>query len=435
MLSWRPVEALVPGGQAEIWLVEDTDTGERVIMKKLLRTPQLADPDVELRRFRREIRAQRSLSHPGIMPVLDIDDLDGTPVYFMPVAEKTLEDEILAGGGFSPAAAITVLGSIVNAVHHAHQQGIHHRDLKPPNVLMVDGRWVVGDFGLCRDIHSDSTVFTRTGNIIGTIAYMAPEQYEDGHSTGPQVDVFALGRIFYYMLTARHPLNKLRVGLLPVEYRALFERATADDPADRYPSVAEFGRALEVAGFRLHEPTPSVERARELLAAVLDRQPGAAGELLALLNDTGVEEYGREEEALLHFITLLPPAALTSLHKVDKKAFRDLLLDFDVRTLGTWPGEFADMLVDFHANVYATVDDPDVGAAALDRIADLGLKYRRTHGARVFARLALAAADPDEALPLVRATRRNSSFSRWLRGRLARHQQWDEVERVLYGIG
>src|SRR6266511_4005552 len=145
-------------GQAEIWQVETLETGEIAAMKKLLRTRQLQDPGAELRRFRREVRCQSRMDHPNIMPILDYNFSVDPPFYIMPLAEETLDAVIRANlDGLPVVDAAEILLDVSEAVEYAHQQGVYHRDLKPGNILKVDGVWRVGDFGLCRDLATDST--------------------------------------------------------------------------------------------------------------------------------------------------------------------------------------------------------------------------------------------------------------------------------------
>jgi serine/threonine protein kinase len=121
----------------------------------------------------------------------------------MPEAEMTLEDFIKRKpSGVDPTDAAEIVLTVIDAIEYAHEQGVYHRDLKPANILLLDGRWVVGDFGMCRDLTSDSTTITRSNTVVGTVAYIAPEQYDDGHVIDASADVYALGKVFIHLLRA-----------------------------------------------------------------------------------------------------------------------------------------------------------------------------------------------------------------------------------------
>lgn len=248
---WVPKEKLASGGQAEIWLAEDFHLGTKVAMKRLYPSRLDADRAAELRRFAREVRTQHVLSerHGGIMPIIDGDFDSDPPFYIMPLASETLRDVITRHpSGLSTGMTAAILEVVCDAVMYAHSRNVYHRDLKPENILKLRVGWVVGDFGLCRDVAAGSTTFTQTNAGFGTFAYMAPEQYDNAHVVGPQADVFALGRILYHMLTGKSPAPYQHLDRLPAEYRDFVAIATAESPEDRYPSVREFSHALARRG-------------------------------------------------------------------------------------------------------------------------------------------------------------------------------------------
>jgi serine/threonine protein kinase len=240
----------------------------RVAMKRLYPAASSrsdADRIAELRRFEREVRTQRTLSegHRGIMPIMGENFDNDPPFYIMPLASKTLRDVITRNPkGLATHMTAAILEVVCDAVMYAHSRRVYHRDLKPENILKLHRGWVVGDFGLCRDVAVGSTTFTQTNVGFGTVAYMAPEQYDNAHVVGPEADVFALGRILYHVLTGKSPSPYQHLDLLPAEYRDLVAIATAELPENRYPSVSEFelalGRSASTSRFgTVHAPRPS----------------------------------------------------------------------------------------------------------------------------------------------------------------------------------
>ncbi|HWD84427.1 MAG TPA: serine/threonine-protein kinase [Solirubrobacteraceae bacterium] len=166
-------------------------------------------------RFEREARAAARLSHPAIVTLYEaaVDD-DGAYLVSELVRGRTL-DEVLSSGRLSDRDILAVGISVCEALEHAHEQGVIHRDVKPSNVLIPARPLSPGhpakltDFGVARIVGGDS--LTRTGDVVGTLAYMAPEQAE-GRECGPAVDLFALALVLYEALTSVNPLRQLRAG-------------------------------------------------------------------------------------------------------------------------------------------------------------------------------------------------------------------------------
>ncbi len=256
------LEQLGEGGMATVFQAFDTRL-ERKVAVKVIRTDFDQDPQF-LSRFDREAKALARLSHPHIVHVLDAGEADGIPYVVMDyVGGGTLKQRL--GRPMEPAAAARLLAPIARALEYAHGQGIIHRDVKPANVLMTeDGQAMLSDFGIAKllDPQAAATGLTMTGVGIGTPDYMAPEQGL-GQAT-PQTDLYALGVVFYEMVTGRRPyegdtpiavLLKHATDPLPrprdlvpnlsIETEQVLLRALAKRPEDRYPHMTAFAAALE----------------------------------------------------------------------------------------------------------------------------------------------------------------------------------------------
>jgi serine/threonine protein kinase len=256
------LEQLGEGGMATVYKAYDTRL-ERSVAVKVIRTDFGQDSQF-LSRFDREAKALARLSHPHIVHVLDVGETGGIPFVVMDfVGGGTLKQRL--GHPMDPAAAARLLAPIARALEYAHAQGIIHRDVKPANVLMAeDGRAMLSDFGIAKllDPQAASTGLTMTGVGIGTPDYMAPEQGL-GQAT-PQTDLYALGVVFYEMVTGRRPyegdtpiavLLKHATDPLPrprdlvpnlsAETEQVLLRALAKKPEDRYPNMAAFSAALD----------------------------------------------------------------------------------------------------------------------------------------------------------------------------------------------
>jgi eukaryotic-like serine/threonine-protein kinase len=192
--------ALPEGGQKTVYLVHDTALGRDCALA-LIKTELLEADDLE--RLRREARAMAQLDHPNIVTIHDIGDEDGQPFLVCQyVAGGDLQHALREAGGPLPLdRALAIAEELCAALAHAHAAGIVHRDLKPANVwLTADGAVKLGDFGLAFSL--DRSRLTVAGSMVGTAAYMAPEQAL-GQTADARSDLYALGCVLYELLTGR----------------------------------------------------------------------------------------------------------------------------------------------------------------------------------------------------------------------------------------
>lgn len=263
----RPISA---GGMGSVWAADDLSLEREVAVKAL---PRLlaADPSAE-RRFEREARALARLRHPNVVTVFDIGtagagDAAAMPYLVMELVEGESLDRIAARGPLEPSRAVAILEQVASALAAAHEAGVIHRDLKPSNVMVgPDDHVTVLDFGLARFLqHRGRSVdesLTTPGMVLGSCAYMAPEQAR-GDAVSPASDVFAAGSVAYELLAGRRafdgetplqvlqkvvrcdptPLAEAAPGAPPALAR-IVERCLAPDPSRRYPSCAELAEAL-----------------------------------------------------------------------------------------------------------------------------------------------------------------------------------------------
>ncbi|MCI0683110.1 MAG: serine/threonine protein kinase [Gemmataceae bacterium] len=251
------------GGMGVVYKAWDRKLERHVALKMILRGAQATSSD--LARFRHEAGAAAALNHPNIVPVYQVGDCDGQPYFVMKlVAGQTLAGVVKAGP-LPPRRAATYVLAIAQAVSHAHANGVLHRDLKPSNILIDGGdQPLVTDFGLAKRVEGGESL-TRTGAILGTPSYMAPEQAEArARQIGPGIDVYSLGAILYELLTGRPPFlaaSPVETLMLvcteePVRPRALNPRIDADlelicgkclekRPEHRYPDAAGLARDLQ----------------------------------------------------------------------------------------------------------------------------------------------------------------------------------------------
>lgn len=204
--DYELLEELGRGGMGVVYRARQVSLGRIVALKLMLRG-ELATAD-DLARFRSEAQAAARLDHPHIVRVLEVGEHAGQPYFTMQYIGGTTLSRRLADGPLPPREAAELLLPVCQAIDFAHGQGVLHRDLKPSNILIDEqGRPHVSDFGLAKRVEGDARL-TRTGAILGTPAYMPPEQAAGARGKlTPASDVYSLGAILYQMLTGRPPLE------------------------------------------------------------------------------------------------------------------------------------------------------------------------------------------------------------------------------------
>lgn len=268
------IEALLgQGGQAEVWRVRHRTLDSLAALKVLRVTSTALE-----KRLVQEGRVQASMRHPSIVSVLDVVEIEGALGLLLEFVDGPSLEQVLTERGVSLTEATTWFGAILSAVEAAHLRGIVHRDLKPANVLLapVGGSLLpkVADFGLAR-ILDEAGSGTRNNSAMGTLEYMAPEQVSDARSVDARADIFALGCMFYELVTGRRPfaapnlLGYYRaiergeytppcalVPGLPARFDGVVAGCLAFEREDRWATVGALREALD--------PTPPVGHGQAL---------------------------------------------------------------------------------------------------------------------------------------------------------------------------
>jgi serine/threonine protein kinase len=292
---YQIVRLLGRGAMGSVYLAYDSNLQRHVALK----TPTLGGPQ-SVGRFVREARAAAGLRNPHLCPVYDVGQIGGVHYLTMAFIDGRPLSRAIAEGRLGDGRAVAGLTrKIARGLQKAHEQGVIHRDLKPDNIMLdADGEPVVMDFGLARRVDEDVRL-TAAGRILGTPAYMSPEQIDgDPRKIGPATDVYSLGVVLYEMLTGRTPFQGSFTGVLrqiaseapprpssvnpalgagsPLERICL--RMMAKSPADRYAGMAGVSEALDEAFPRELPPAARPSPWRSLLswaASLLAPRPGA----------------------------------------------------------------------------------------------------------------------------------------------------------------
>ncbi len=249
---FRVVRLLGGGGMGEVFEVEDLTASENLALKTL--RPEIAADPALIERLRRELQLSRHITHANVCRVNELwndKTSAGTPVVFFTMEllkGETLSRRLESGGPLSCSRALPIAKQVAAGLTEAHRLGIVHRDLKPGNVFLCnDGRVVIMDFGLAFSLDAGLGRRTQTGVVMGTPAYMSPEQFA-GRTMSVRSDVYAFGVTVFEMLTGRnHPLVSPRslVANIPPAWDKVILRCFENDPEKRPQSVSEVIAAME----------------------------------------------------------------------------------------------------------------------------------------------------------------------------------------------
>ncbi len=199
---YRLVDLLGRGGMGEVWRAHDTVT-DRVVAIKVLPATLSEDEDFQ-QRFRREAHAAARLDTPHVVPIYDYGEIDGRLFVSMRLIAGRDLDTVLADGPLEPARAVRIVDHVARALHAAHKVGLIHRDIKPSNILLDDDDFAyLIDFGIARAL--DETRLTKSGNTIGSFAYIAPERLDPGTKEDARADIYSLTCVLYEVLTGEPP--------------------------------------------------------------------------------------------------------------------------------------------------------------------------------------------------------------------------------------
>jgi len=293
---YRILRSLGAGGMGEVYLAEDTKLGRQVALK-VLASETASDPDRRAR-FEREARAIAALNHPGIVTIHSVEEHQGLLFITMELVEGQTLAQYIPAAGMPLADLLKIAIPLADAVGTAHQRGIMHRDLKPANVMIgPDGRVKVLDFGLAKQ-KAEATVQDETalqatahataeGKILGTVAYMSPEQAQ-GKPVDPRSDIFSLGVVLFEMATGQRPfkgdssMSVLSSVLrdtpalvsdlkpeLPRELGRIIRHSLVKDPEERYQTAKDLRNDLKA----LKEDSDSGELGPKSVSSVTPASP------------------------------------------------------------------------------------------------------------------------------------------------------------------
>ena len=297
---YRILEKIGSGAMGEVFRARDERLGRDVALK-LIRQSSSENPD-HLRRFELEARAAAALNHPNIVAVYDVGVHEGSPYIVCELLQGQTLRKRLAEGALPVRLAIDYAGQIVQGLIAAHDHRIVHRDLKPENLFVTSqGRIKILDFGVAKLQSSpeesgrtveELTTVTKSGVVVGTVAYMSPEQLR-AKAVDPRSDIFSVGAILYEMLTGRRafrgesevdtitavllenpPEIELEKASVPVSFQQIVRHCLEKEPENRFQSARDLGFALETlaspsGAVRFRAPRPQTTIIPWAVAGVL----------------------------------------------------------------------------------------------------------------------------------------------------------------------
>ena len=238
-------EEIGGGGMGVVYRAHDTRLDCAVAVKTL--RPEHATASA-VERFRFEARTLANHRHPNIVPIHDYDSRDGIDFFVMALLEGETVGDRIAHGGFTLPEVRRLAEDLLDALAYAHRRGVVHRDVKPSNVFLEDGRAILTDFGIVKAPGQPGEPRTDTGEKIGTPGYWCPEQSQGAEVT-PSCDVYSTGILLYEAITRRdwEAPRVIHWAGVPPAIRPVLQRATAAAPTDRWADAAEFRKALVAA--------------------------------------------------------------------------------------------------------------------------------------------------------------------------------------------
>lgn len=247
--SYQLQECLGRGGMGVVFSAHQSRLDRQVAIKVLLPAPQPIDGWEE--RFMREAKALAKLTHPGIVAVHDFDQQGDLAWIVMEFVDGSNLRQLMEGGRLDPSEALAIVPQVCAALQYAHDQGIVHRDIKPENILMDEtGAVKIADFGLAKLMDTETVArLTASDQAMGTLRYMAPEQFSSPTKVDHRADIFSLGVVLYEMLTGTVPQGVVRPPSEKVQVDVRLDevvlKSMQEEPERRYQRVGDVKSSLE----------------------------------------------------------------------------------------------------------------------------------------------------------------------------------------------
>jgi serine/threonine protein kinase len=306
-----------------------------------------------------------------------------------------------------------------------------HRDLKPENVLIVKGVPMIADFGLGRRIDPNTVDLTRSHMMMGTLAYMAPEQFTDAKRVGPPADVYALGKVLWEMLAGRRPsVGRPALDEVPDEYRSFIDRCTQERETDRYASATDAMKAFRLLVGGPGEESYAGADFEEQLRLWAETLEGEDSPIIGQIARTLVSRRD-DEELFFQAVPRLDPLLISQLLQQQPSEFDVIIRSYNRHIQGNLPFDYCDVAANFYKRVFDETTDRDQKAVLLGRLIEMGPTHNRWHVGDVVADVLESIKSRSIAEMAADLLRENERYARWNKDYIGNRTLAEPIARVL----
>lgn len=428
MANYRFGRKIASGGFGVVYEAV-RDDGLKCAIKRL-ESP--TGPD-ELARFSREVRIQAKLKHKNIVPLIGVQMARTSPWFAMPRAKMNLREYLAAHG--AGEEHLWVFEQACEGLAYAHANGVIHRDLKPENILLFedseDGEPfpAIGDFGLGRFVERDSPSLTQSDEWLGTLLYIAPEQFRSAKEATQLSDIYSLGKILYELLTGETPYPQMDMAKVPRRFAYIIQKASATKPEDRFQSVEELLESIRLVTKGARSLTQPAEIVKSEVQAIMDggdlskKRVGTLAQLLV--------EHSEDNVVLSNILPRIPDPLLKALVTYHSSLLLPVVQAYDASVSGDLPFDYCDVVADFYEKLFKWTDLDQFKLIVLNRLPTLGATHNRWHVGAVFARIVASLDDPALILAVSDHLSKHPEVAVWNREYLEKRSIPTAIRRAL----
>jgi len=349
------------------------ENGNRFAKKTLIATDKKS-----ISRFVNEVRMMSELKHPNIVPVI-AKRLSNPPYfYIMPLYESNLRKDLSDFIISSDDDFITnVLRSVLAGLSFAHSEGASHRDIKPENIMRGDnGEYLIGDFGIGKSANYERSQLTTLGTQLGTLNYMAPEQFRNAKDADMKCDIFALGKLILEMHGVEITPGQVGVDDLPVEWRFIIEKCIKINPKDRYQSASELQ-----SDFLDLTRNSNADKTSERIESLLDKQSKSGPSLpTPESNELMKAMETMDNDQLFKAMNKLNRKTINKMDSEKSGSLVRIVKQYCEHVSATgWPFSATDKIGDVLMDIIHSTQNPSIHADCIKGLHEVGFKHNRWH--------------------------------------------------------
>jgi len=384
-----------------------TDENGRELAIKMLK--ESVDEDKQRARFRQEIRIQATLEHPGILKVIAANLNADNPFYIMPLAQCNL-GKLIPHYSTNHPLFESVATDLIEALEYAHGQRVHHRDLKPRNILIYNEKPVIADFGLGKAIDIEASYTTTTSDAWGTWWYAPPEQQKGLNHCDERSDIYSLGKLFLECLAGT------RVNEIPdsmdYKWHYIIRKAIRDDPAKRWQSVSDMRRQFELV-FQIKDPlVVDPEDIMGFLGTVAAQHgPASSGQVEQFR--TYINNLLDDEILLRKVFDKLPPNLVEAWSTEDPDGFARFVKHYDDSLGDVLSFNYCDVIADQYSMIHSVIQDTELRDFLRKRLYRLGPDNNRWHVGETLGKMLCNVRDPADIAQVIELIERHPELAKW----------------------